>query len=168
MSDESDITLDISDGETIPIQEDTSSDDTPNTYCTDEDVNSMFGDISDDISEEMFATAIANATTWIEANLKRNYVPIPTTDVGALKTVAIYHSASDILLSLYQGSDEMPVQYDVWFNKAQGLLEDYIDSYLNSEAETSELISHQMVKHSHGQTYNQKRRGRRRRRRWER
>lgn len=168
MSDESDITLDISDGETIPIQEDTSSDDTPNTYCTSDDVNSMFGDISDDISEEMFNTAIANATTWIEANLKRNYVPIPTTNLGALKTVAIYHSASDILLSLYQGSDEMPVQYDVWFNKAQSLLEDYIDSYLNSEAETSDLISHQMVKHSHGQTYNQKRRGRRRRRRWER
>ena len=162
MSDESDITLDISDGETIPVQEDTSSDDTPNTYCTSDDVNSMFGDISDDISEEMFNTAIANATTWIEANLKRNYVPIPTTDVGALKTVAIYHSASDILLSLYQGTDELPVQYDVWFNKAQSLLEDYIDAYLNSEAEASDLISHQMVKHSHGRTYNQKRgRGRR-------
>lgn len=160
MSDDN-VSIDISDGETIPIQEDTPSD-TPNTYCTSSDVNSMFGDISDDISEEMFTTAIANATTWIEANLKRNYVPIPTTNVNALKTVAIYHSASDILLSLYQGTDELPVQYDVWYQKAQSLLEDYIDSYLNSEAETSDLISHQMVKHSHGQTYNQKRgRGRR-------
>ena len=161
MSDDN-VSIDISDGEQIiPIQEDTPSD-TPNTYCTSSDVNSMFGDISDDISEEMFATAIGNATTWIEANLKRNYVPIPTTHVGALKTVAIYHSASDILLSLYQGTDELPVQYDVWYQKAQSLLEDYIDSYLNSEAETSDLISHQMVKHSHGQTYNQKRgRGRR-------
>ena len=163
MSDETDITLDISDGETIPVQEDTSSDTTSNTYCTSADVNSMFGDISDDVSEEMFATAIGNATTWIEANLKRNYVPIPTTNVNALKTVAIYHSASDILLSLYQGADELPVQYDVWFNKAQSLLEDYIDAYLNSdEVDTESADAHQRVKHRHGQTYNQKRgRGRR-------
>lgn len=156
MSDDSDITLDIPDEETIPIQEDTSSDDVPNVYCTTEDVNSMFGDISDEVSEDMFATAIGNATTWIEANLKRNYVPIPTRHVGALKTVAIYHSASDILLSLYHG-DELPVQYDVWFNKAQSLLEDYIDSYLNSEAEESDLIAHQIVSHRKGLTYNQKR-----------
>ena len=162
MSDDN-ISLDITnDGETITVQEDTPSD-TPNTYCTSSDVNSMFGDISDDISEEMFNTAIGNATTWIEANLKRNYVPIPTTHVGALKTVAIYHSASDILLSLYQGTDELPVQYDVWFNKAQSLLEDYIDSYLNSdEADTESTDAHLRVKHRHGLTYNQKRgRGRR-------
>ena len=154
MSDDN-VSIDISDGETI--QEDTPSD-TPNTYCTQDDVNSMFGDISDDISEEMFNTAIANATTWIEANLKRNYVPIPTTNVNALKTVAIYHSASDILLSLYQGTDELPVQYDVWFNKAQSLLEDYIDAYLNSDAADAETTdAYLRVKHRHGLTYNQKR-----------
>ena len=126
------------------------------TYCTKEDVNSMFGDISDSVSDAMFTTAIGNASTWIEANLKRNYVPIPTTNVGALKTVAIYHAASDILLTLYHG-DDLPVQYDVWFQKAQSLLDDYIDSYLNSEAEEEDLVKHQMVKHSHGLTYNQKR-----------
>lgn len=136
--------------------ENTPSDTEPNTYCTVEDVNSMFGDISDDVSPEMFATAIGNSTTWIEANLKRNYVPIPTTHVGALKTVAIYHSASDILLSLYHG-DELPVQYDIWFQKAQTLLDDYIDSYLNTEAEASDLVAHQMVKHSKSKTYNEKR-----------
>jgi hypothetical protein len=159
MSDDN-VSIGISDGETIPIQEDTPSD-TPKTYCTKAEVNSLFGDISDDVSDEMFNTAILNASTWIEANLKRNYVPIPTTNVNALRTVAIYHTASDILLSLYHG-DELPIQYDVWFNKAQGLIEDYIDAYLNSEAETSDLVNHQMVKHSHGKTYNQKRgRGRR-------
>jgi len=125
-------------------------------YCTKEDVNSMFGDISDDVSDEMFTTAISNSTTWIEANLKRNYVPIPTTNVDALKTVAIYHSASDILLTLYHG-DDLPVQYDVWFNKAQSLLDDYIEAYLHSEAEESDLIKHQQVKHSRGRTYNKKR-----------
>ena len=125
-------------------------------YCTIDDVNSMFGDISDQVSDEMFETAINNSTTWIEANLKRNYVPLPTTHVGALKTVAIYHSASDILLSLYHG-DDLPTTYDVWFNKAQTLLDDYIDAYLHSEAEQSDLIEHQQVKHSHSRTYIQKR-----------
>ena len=125
-------------------------------YCTKEEVNSLFGDISDDITDEMFNTALDNSTAWIEANLKRNYVPIPTDNPNALRTVAIYHSASDIILSLYHG-DELPVQYDVWFNKAQGLLDDYIESYLNSEAETDDLVAHQMVKHSHGRTYQQKR-----------
>ena len=135
----------------------TPSDPTPITqYCTITDVNSMFGDISDEVTTEMFNTAINNSTTWIEANLKRNYVPIPTTNVNALRTVAIYHSASDILLTLYHG-DSLPVQYDVWFNKAQSLLEDYIDAYNHSEAEEEDLVAHQMVKHSHGRTYNQKR-----------
>ena len=126
------------------------------TYCTQKEVNSLFGDISDDVSDEMFATVIENSTAWIDSNLKRNYVPIPTTNVGALRTAAIYYSASDILLSLYHG-DEMPVQYDVWFNKAQGLLNDYIDAYLNSEAEDSDKVAHQIVKSSHSRTYNQKR-----------
>ena len=147
MSDEDLLYDDTSDGEddTQEVSPETSSDDTPNTYCTIEDVNSMFGDISDEVSTEMFTTAIGNATTWIEANLKRNYIPIPTTHVGALMTVAIYHSASDILLTLYHG-DDLPIQYDVWFNKAQSLLDDYIESYLNAEAEESDLYEHQMVR----------------------
>lgn len=135
------------------------------SYCTQQEVNSLFGDISDDVSDEMFATVILNSTAWIDSNLKRNYVPIPTENVNALRTAAIYYSASDILLSLYHG-DEMPVQYDIWFQKAQGLLEDYIDAYFNGEDianETANAI--QKVKHSHARTYNQKR-GRRGIRRW--
>ena len=128
----------------------------PNVYCSKEDVNSMFGDISDEVTDAMFNTAIGNATTWIEANLKRNYVPIPTDHPQALKTVAIYHSASDILLTLYHG-DDLPIQYDVWFNKAQSLLDDYIEAYLNAEAEEEDLLAHQMVGVSHSRTYNQKR-----------
>lgn len=161
------------------------------SYCTKEEVNNLFGDISDDITDEMFATVIANSTAWIDSNLKKSYVPLPEITielVGAdgsttvvesitshtatynlinvpngLRTAAIYYAASDILLSLYHG-DELPVQYDVWFNKAQGLLDDYISSYLNSEAEEADLVAHQMVKHSHGLTYNEKR-GRKRWRR---
>lgn len=134
------------------------------SYCTEDEVNNLFGDISDDISEEMFSTVIDNSTAWIDANLRRNYVPLPDKDVDALKTAAIYYTASDILLSLYQG-DELPVQYDVWFNKAQSLLEGYIDSYLNNDADKSDLVAHQSVKHSRGRTYNQKR-GRRGVRGW--
>lgn len=134
------------------------------SYCTEDEVNSLFGDISDDIPEEMFSTVIDNSTAWIDANLRRNYVPLPDKDVDALKTAAIYYAASDILLSLYQG-DELPVQYDVWFNKAQSLLEGYIDSYLNNDADKSDLVAHQSVKHSRGRTYNQKR-GRRGVRGW--
>lgn len=129
------------------------------SYCTEDEVNSLFGDISDDIPEEMFSTVIDNSTAWIDANLRRNYVPLPDNDVDALKTAAIYYAASDILLSLYQG-DELPVQYDVWFNKAQSLLDDYIDAYLNNDADKADLVAHQSVKHSRGRTYNQKRRRR--------
>lgn len=135
------------------------------SYCTNEDVLSLFGDTSDEPTDTMLATAINNSTSWIESNLKRNYVPIPTDNPNTLKTVAIYHSASDLLLTLYHG-DELPVQYDVWFNKAQSLLDDYIDAYLNSDADESDLVAHQMVKHSKARTYNQKRGRRRRNHRW--
>lgn len=127
-----------------------------NGYCTSEEVNSLFGDISDDISDEMFDTVIQNSTAWIESNLKRNYVPIPTDVPVALRTVAIYHSASDIILSLYHG-DELPAQYDVWFNKAQTLLDEYIESYSIADATIDDKVQHQLVRHSNCRTYNQKR-----------
>lgn len=154
------------------------------SYCTKEEVNSLFGDISDDISDELFTTVIANSTSWIDSTLQKSYVPLPsisfevsdgnggTTIVetitsstvnynlinvpSGLRTAAIYYAASDILLSLYHG-DELPVQYDVWFQKAQSLLDDYISAYLNNDADEADLIQHQSVKHSKGLTYNEKR-----------
>ena len=154
------------------------------SYCTKEEVNSLFGDISDDISDELFTTVIENSTSWIDSTLQKSYVPLPsisfevsdgnggTTIVetitsstvnynlinvpSGLRTAAIYYAASDILLSLYHG-DELPVQYDVWFQKAQSLLDDYISAYLNNDADEADLIQHQSVKHSKGLTYNEKR-----------
>ena len=131
------------------------------SYCTQSEINKMFGNITDDIPEDMFDVVRKNADAWIDSNLKKNYVPIPTKAPNALRTAAIYYAASDVLLTLYQGED-LPVQYDVWFNKAQSLLLDYIEAFNNSEAEESELVKHQMVKHSKGMTYNQKRRSKRR------
>lgn len=130
------------------------------SYCTSEDVESLFGDVSDTPTSEMVETARNNADAWIDINLKKHYIPIPTAGgiPSALKTAAIYYAASDVLIPLYHGDDDMPIQYDVWFNKAQLFLDTYIESYNNSEAEESDLIAHQPVKHSHGLTYNQKRR----------
>jgi len=200
MSDEEPIIDDeiVSDDE--PVSDDTTSTDTtssddtltptpspiPGAYCTCTDVNSLFGDISDDVTEELFITSINNSTAWINANLTKRYVPIPVVDVTVnteipvsedttvsietgsglnigpdsditvLKTAAIYYAASDIILSLYHG-DELPVQYDVWFQKAQTFLEAYIDAYLNSEASEDDLLKHQVVGHSKSMTYRQKR-----------
>lgn len=196
MSDEDliDDTLD-SDGDDTQEVSDTTPSDTGESsisgaYCTREEVNSLFGDISDDVADDLFVTAIKNSTAWINANLTRRYVPIPIivnntitgeevntgttvsvetgnglnitedSDTNTLRTAAIYYAASDIILSLYHG-DELPVQYDVWFLKAQEFLDAYIDAYLNSEAEEADLVAHQMVKHSKSQTY-YARRGRRR------
>ena len=205
MSDEEPITDEIvSDDE--PVSDDTTPTDTtssdnptptptPGAYCTSSDVESLFGDISDNVTEALMITAINNGTAWINSNLTRRYVPIPVieqetiivgdaststgtiininegtglnitkdSDITVLRTAAIYYSASDILLSLYHG-DELPVQYDVWFQKAQTFLDAYIDAYWNSEADENDQLSHQVVGHSKSLTYNQKRMYRRPRR----
>jgi hypothetical protein len=125
-------------------------------YCTSNDVLALFEDISDDPSEGLLTVAIDNTEAWIESNLKRHYVPIPVDIPQTLKTIAIYYAASDILMSLYHGEDYQNLM-DYWFTKAQDLLEDYIESYLNAEATAEELDKINMVRHSHGRTYNEKR-----------
>ena len=126
------------------------------TYCNSDDVLALFEDISDDPSINLLTVAIDNTEAWIEANLKRHYVPIPTVIPQALKTVAIYYASSDILMSLYHGESYQSLM-DYWFNKAQDLLDAYINEYLNSEASPEEQASIQMVKHSHSPTYNERR-----------
>ena len=127
------------------------------SYCTTTDINNLFGDISDEVTTELLTLSQLNGEAWIEANLKKHYLPIPTNNPKALKAANIYYSASDILLSLYHG-DELPVQYDVWFQKAQSLLDDYIEAETNNgEDENINPVDLQMVKHSHGLTYRQKR-----------
>lgn len=125
-------------------------------YCTSTDVLSLFGDISDNPSDGLIKVAIDNTEAWIEANLKRHYVPIPSKVPQALKTIAIYYASSDILMSLYHG-EEYESLMDYWFNKAQDLLDAYIEEYINSEATPEEKNNIQMVKHSHSQTYHQRR-----------
>ena len=133
-------------------------------YCDSDSVLALFEDISDEPSEALLTVAIDNTEAWIESNLKRHYVPIPVDIPQTLKTIAIYYASSDILMSLYHGEEYQSLM-DYWFNKAQDLLDAYIEEYLNSEATPEEQFNNQMVKHSHSQTYKQKRE---RRGRWER
>ena len=128
------------------------------TYCNSDDVLALFEDISDDPSTALLTVAIDNTEAWIEANLKRHYVPIPTTIPQALKTVSIYYASSDILMSLYHGEEYQSLM-DYWFNKAQDLIDAYIEEYLNSEATPEEVEANiRIVKHSHSPTYNERRR----------
>lgn len=101
------------------------------TYCAIPDVNALFGDISDDISDDMFIVSIDNAGSWIDSALFKNHINLSIIHTGVpriLKTAAIYFAASDILMSLYHG-DEYKSLMDYWFNKATELLERYIDAY---------------------------------------
>ncbi len=133
-------------------------------YCDSDSVLALFEDISDEPSEALLTVAIDNTEAWIESNLKRHYVPIPVEIPQTLKTIAIYYASSDILMSLYHGEEYQNLM-DYWFEKAQDLLDAYIEEYLNSEATPEEQNAIQMVKHSHAQSYNE-RRGRGKR--WER
>ena len=125
-------------------------------YTDSNSVLALFEDISDEPSDALLTVAIDNTEAWIESNLKRHYVPIPTDIPQTLKTIAIYYASSDILMSLYHG-EEYKNLMDYWFEKAQDLLDAYIEEYLNSEATPEEQNAIQMVKHSHTQSYNERR-----------
>ena len=130
-------------------------------YCNETDVLALFGDISDTPSSDLIKVAIDNTEAWIESNIKRHYVPIPTTIPQTLKTVAIYYAASDILMSLYHGEEYQSLM-DYWFNKAQELLDAYIDDYLHNTDDAEELGRIVVVGHRNSRTYNE------RHRKWER
>lgn len=126
-------------------------------YCSETDVLALFGDISDNPSSELIGVAIDNTEAWIESNLKRHYVPIPVTIPQTLKTIAIYYASSDILMSLYHGESYQSLM-DYWFNKAQDLLNAYIDDISNNTEDEEELDKLVTVKHSNAMTYNERRR----------
>lgn len=126
-------------------------------YCNSNDVLALFEDISDNPTTSLLTVVIDNTQAWIESNLKRHYVPIPTDIPQTLKTIAIYYASSDILMSLYHGEEYQSLM-DYWFNKAQDLLEAYVDEYLNSDDISDEASNAtQIVGHSHSRTYNEKR-----------
>ena len=135
-------------------------------YCTREDVNALFGDISDDISDEDFEKYIRNSTLWVNNKLRNHYppIPIPEEEVEALTAISSFYTASQILNSLDHGDDRIENHND-WYLMAQEAIEDWMGAYDKNDADEDTLVNHQMVKHSHARTYNQKR-GRRGVRGW--
>lgn len=155
---------DLSDTPTEDIPNDDSPSDNPTiTYCTVEDLINLFGDsVSDTIKTNLIDTSIRNATGWIHGRLRAKQVPLPdpTHFSSTIHTVAMYYTASDCYGALFNGEDYQ-VNFDMWYIKAKELLDDYIDAYWNSCAEEDEQVNHCVVRHSHGLTYNQKRKRRR-------
>ena len=158
--DNQDISNDVT--PTEDISNDSPSDNTQTTsitYCTVEDITNLFGDqVSDTIETNLMETAITNATGWIHARLRAKNVPLPdsTNYSSTIHTVAVYYAASDCYGALFNGEDYQ-INFDMWYIKAKELLDDYIEAYWNTCAAENEQVSHQVVKHSKGLTYNQKR-----------
>ena len=130
-------------------------------YCTQSDVEPLVKFIDDEASNDLYMSVCDKADSWINSRLISNSLRTfeLTDDIpDLLTTAASYYSVSDIVLVLYQGED-LQTQYDVWFQKAESMLESYITQQKKLLA-TTDLKEENIVKHSHSRTYNQ-RRGRR-------
>lgn len=137
--------------------------DNPITYCTIDDLIGLFGDnVSATIETNLMEGAIQRATGRIHNKLRANNVPLPDPEnySSAINAAATYYAACDCYGALYNG-DDYQTQPGHWCNEAKEMLEDYIDAYWNSCAEEDEQVNHCVVKHTHGLTYNEKRRRRR-------
>ena len=128
-------------------------------YASQSDVEPLIKFISDSASAELYDSVLRNADSWVNARLLSNSLTIwdesSTKIPDLLQTAAVYYAASDIILALYNG-EEMPTQYDTYFNKAETMLEAYITQMKTELAET-ELKKFNPVKHSKSQSYYQRR-----------
>lgn len=128
-------------------------------YANETDVEPLVKFISDDTNIDLFRAVLDNADSWVNARLLSNSLSIWTSETTAkvpdlLKTAAVYYAASDLILSLYNG-EEMPTQYDVYFNKAETMLSAYI-MQMKEELKNTELKSKNIVRHRKSQSYNQR------------
>lgn len=154
-------------------------------YAIQSDVEPLIKFISDDASTDLYNRVLANADSWVNARLLSNSLSIWTSTIETveeetvvngetitqttnvetiqpadkpipdlLKTAAVYYAASDIILALYNG-EEMPTQYDTYFNKAETMLDAYITQMKKELAET-DLKKYNPVKHSKGPSYYQR------------
>jgi len=132
-------------------------------YASQDDVEPLIKFIADDASDDLYQRVLDNADSWVNARLLSNSLHIWTKDTekaipGLLSTAAIYYAASDIILALYNG-EEMPTQYDSYFNKAETMLNAYI-AQMQEELKNTELKGKNVVRHSKSRSYYQ-RKGRR-------
>lgn len=166
MSDEEENITDevVSDDENV--SDDTPSTDTPSsdttnpiTYCTINDIVNLFGDnVSDTIETDLIAGAISTATARIHNRLRAKNVPLPDPNnyASAIHSAAKYWAACECYGALYNGEDYQ-TQRGFWCNEASEILDEYIDAYWAECAEEEEKIMHNVVRHSRGLTYNEKR-----------
>ena len=126
-------------------------------YCNSDEVLSLCGEMSDDATIDLLKTAIDNSEGLINSKLRGSYVLIPTDVPSSLKTCSIYLATSDVLLSLYTG-EELPTQYDIYWNKAHTLLEEYIVEMQNNNENIEETNNRILVKHSNSMSYNERHR----------
>ena len=98
-------------------------------YASQDDVEPYTTFISDTPSDELFENALIKADGWINDRLNSRSLPTFTIDSDnipdSLRDAAAYYAISDIVLVLYQGED-MLTQYDIWFQKAERRLDDYV------------------------------------------
>ena len=161
------VTQDPSGDPTQDVPENTPSEHNPITYCTVTDVTDLFGsNIPDTTETSLIEGGIRRATARIHNGLRARNVPLPDPEdySSAINAIATYYAACDCYGSLYNGEDYQTEQGH-WCREARQMLDEYCDAYWNSCAEEDEQIKHNLVKHSHARTYNQKR-GRRGVRRW--
>lgn len=134
-------------------------------YARVSDVEPYIKFISDTPEMDLKKAVLDNADSWINSRLLSNNLGIwevrcnemhPDENIPKLlKTAAVYYAASDIILSLYNG-EEMPTQYDTYFNKAEELLNAYIIQK-QTELRDTELERFNPVKHRKGTSYYQRR-----------
>lgn len=131
-------------------------------YASQSDVEPYTTFISDTPSDELFNQALIKADGWINDRLNSRSLPIfdMEDDIpDSLRDAAAYYAISDIVLVLYQGED-MLTQYDIWFQKAERRLDDYVQWQTDLLADT-ELKSKNPCRWSKTPTYYQQK-GRRR------
>ena len=106
-------------------------------YASQSDVEPLVKFMPDDASTVLFDTVLENADCWVNARLSSNSLSIWTSafDSESEETETKYYAASDIILSLYNG-EELPTQYDTYFNKAELMINAYIKEQTDLLADT--------------------------------
>ena len=127
-------------------------------YCTQPDVEPLVKFINDDASDDLYESVCDKADSWINSRLISN--SLRTFDIvddvpELLRSAASYYAVSDIVLALYQGED-MLTQYDIWFQKAEDMINSYVIQQKDLLA-TTELANKNPIKHSKAGTYGQRR-----------
>lgn len=155
-------------------------------YASQSDVEPLIKFIDDDASTDLYNSVLDNADAWVDARLLSNSLSIWTTEIiqqevtnnnetvmedveiispedkpipNLLTTAAKYYAASDIILALYNGED-LPSQFDTYFQKAETMIDAYIAQQKEDLAET-ELKDKNPCRYSVTPTYHTKTRRRR-------